>query len=113
MKSEDLTIEVALEAATALEMVLAARIHRKRVWGQEVIIPGQLGEALRLPAIIAQLSGKVMKRREKGLTRFQELWDTLSAATQQEVLNQIGWYDPKKLDWEDKRSNKRPLPDGD
>jgi hypothetical protein len=113
MKSEDFTIDTALDAAKALEKVLASRVHRKKMWGQEVIIPGQLGKALRLPTIIAQLSGKIIKRRQKGLTNFQELWDTLSHATKKEVLNQIGWYNPKELDWEDKRSNKRPQTEKD
>lgn len=108
MQSEDFDIDTALEAAKALEKVLASRIHRKKVWGQEIIVPGQLGEALKLPTIISQLSGKVIKRKEKGLTNFQELWDTLSHTTRDEVLNHIGWYDPRELDWDDKRSNRRP-----
>ncbi len=108
MQSEDFDIDTALDAARALERVLAARIHRKKVWGQEIVVPGQLGEALKLPSIIAQLSGKVAKRREKGLSNFQELWETLSQPTKEDVLNRIGWYDPKELDWEDKRSNRRP-----
>jgi len=108
MKSEDFNVDSALDAARALQSVLASRVHRKKVWGQEVIIPGQLGEALRLPHIIRQLSGKIAKRRQQGLMHFQELWETLSYPTKKEVLQHIGWYDPKELEWDDKRSNKRP-----
>jgi len=108
MRSEDFTIDTALDAAKALQKVLASRVHRKKMWGQEVIVPGQLGEALRLPTMIAQLGGKVAKRRQKGLARFQDLWDTLSEPTKKEVLDMIGWYNPKELEWDDKRSNKRP-----
>ena len=111
MQSDDFTVNTALDAARVLEEVLAARIHRKKVLGHEIIIPGQLGKALKLPTMIAQLSGKIAKRREKGLLSFQELWDTLSHPTKEEVLNQIGWYDPKELKWDDKRSNKRVKPD--
>ena len=109
MQSDEFNIETALEAAKVLEEVLAARIHRKKVWGQEVIVPGKLGEALKLPSIISELSGKMVKRRERGLDRFQELWETLSENTRSDVLNRIGWYDPKTLSWEDKRSNRRPV----
>lgn len=111
MQSEDFTVSTALDAARVLEKVLAARVHRKKILGHEILVPGQLGHALKLPTMIAQLSGKTAKRREKGLLSFQELWDTLSHPTKAEVLHQIGWYDPDELDWEDKRSNKRVLPD--
>ncbi|WP_026179941.1 hypothetical protein [Hahella ganghwensis] len=108
MHSNDFDIDTALQAAQALQKVLAARTHKKKIWGQEIVVPGQLGEALKLPTLISQLSSKVGKRREKGLEQFRELWDTLSEATRQEVLHAIGWYDPEDLDWEDKRSNRRP-----
>ncbi len=109
MQSNDFDTDTALQAAQALQQVLAARTHRKKVWGQEIIVPGQLGEALKLPTIISQLSGKITKRRDKGLDQFRELWDTLSDSTRREVLTAIGWYDPEDLDWEDKRSNRRPI----
>ena len=48
-----------------------------------------------------------------GLEDFQELWPTLSPQTRERVLEAIGWYDPKELDWDDKRSNRRPLVDPD
>ena len=55
---ETFTVESALEAATELRRVLAARTHRRKVLGQEVIVPGQLGEALQLPRIINRLQSK-------------------------------------------------------
>ncbi|WP_303291478.1 hypothetical protein [Marinobacter sp. SS5-14b] len=113
LPSENFSIETALEAAIELRKVLAARTHRRKVMGQEVIVPGQLGEALHLPRIISRLTSKQQRHREKGLEDFQELWPTLSNYTREKVLNAIGWYDPKQLDWEDKRSNRRPVIDPD
>ncbi|WP_100640127.1 hypothetical protein [Marinobacter salexigens] len=113
MELETFTTETALETAQELRRVLAARTHRRKVLGQEVIIPGQLGEALQLPQIINRLQSKQQRFRDQGLEDFQELWPTLSAATRQKVLDSIGWYDPKDLSWEDKRSNRRPTLDPD
>ena len=113
MDDVEFSIETDLDAAGALHKVLAARTHRRKVMGQEVWVPGQLGEALHLPRIIRRLQSKQQKQRELGLDEFQELWPTLSPATRDKVLDNIGWYDPKTLDWEDKRSNRRPLPDAD
>lgn len=108
MANEAFTVETALEAATALHHVLAARTHRRKLMGQEVLIPGQLGEALHLPQIIRRLQARQSRQRQRGLEHFQDLWQTLSPTTRTKVLDHIGWYDPKSLDWEDKRSNRRP-----
>lgn len=113
LDNEEFDIETALDAVAALNRVLAARTHRRKVMGQEVLIPGQLGEALQLPQIIRRLQSKQARQREQGLEDFQELWPTLSPATREKVLDRIGWYDPKSLDWEDKRSNRRPAADPD
>ncbi|MBS8241958.1 hypothetical protein DYI22_15825 [Marinobacter lipolyticus] len=113
MHDDEFSTETALDAASALHRVLAARTHRRKVMGQEVLVPGQLGEALHLPRIIRRLQSKQQKQRELGLEEFQDLWPTLSPATRDKVLDRIGWYNPKELDWEDKRSNRRPLPDAD
>lgn len=113
MELETFTTETALDAAGELRRVLAARTHRRKVLGQEVIVPGQLGEALQLPQIINRLQSKQQRFRDQGLDDFQELWPTLSAATREKVLNAIGWYNPKDLSWEDKRSNRRPSIDPD
>lgn len=113
MDNEEFDIETALDAAIALHRVLAARTHRRKVMGQEVLVPGQLGEALHLPRIIQRLQGKQLRQRARGFEEFQELWPTLSPRTREKALNLIGWYDPKSLDWEDKRSNRRPVADGD
>jgi hypothetical protein len=113
LANEVFTVETALEAATALHHVLAARTHRRKVMGQEVLVPGQLGEALHLPQIIRRLQSRQNRQREQGLEDFQDLWQTLSPITRDKVLDTIGWYDPKSLDWEDKRSNRRPDTDTD
>jgi hypothetical protein len=111
VEPEIFTEETALDAASELRRVLAARTHRRKVLGQEVLVPGQLGEALHLPRIINRLQSKQQKQRDLGLDGFQELWPTLSVTTREKVLDAIGWYNPSELDWEDKRSNRRPLTD--
>lgn len=111
METREFSIETALEAAITLRQVLAARTHRRKVMGQEVLVPGQLGEALQLPQIIRRLQSKQQKQRELGLEAFRELWSTLSPATRDKVLEGIGWYDPKQLAWDDKRSNRKPPPE--
>lgn len=107
---EDIEFDIgaANAAVEALQEVLARRTHRRKYLGQEVLVPGQLGSALRLPMISAQLKSKTAPRRERGLESFQCLWPTLSPGTQDQVLDMIGWYEPGKLSWEDKRSNRRP-----
>lgn len=110
MNTSDFTIDTALEAAISLNQVLAARRHRRKVMGQEVLVPGQLGEALHLPRIIRRLQSKQQRLREQGLEDFQSLWPTLSEITRDRVLSALGWYDPKELDWDDKRSNRKPQP---
>lgn len=113
MELETFTTETALDAAAELRRVLAARTHRRKFLGQEVLVPGQLGEALQLPRIINRLQSKQQRFRDQGLDDFHELWPTLSVATREKVLSAIGWYDPKNLDWEDKRSNRLPKVDPD
>jgi len=108
---ENFTEETALDAAKELRRVLASRTHRRKFLGQEVLVPGQLGEALHVPRIIHRLQSKQKKQRDLGLNELQELWPTLSVTTREKVLNAIGWYDPSELHWEDKRSNRRPLAD--
>lgn len=108
--TEDFTTDTALEAAISLTRVLAGRRHRRKVMGQEVLVPGQLGEALHLPRIIQRLQSRQARQRELGLEDFQSLWPTLSDSTRDKVRRVLGWYDPKDLDWDDKRSNRRPLP---
>ncbi|MDX1693739.1 MAG: hypothetical protein R3208_08225 [Ketobacteraceae bacterium] len=108
MDSEEFNLESARLAANALQEVLAARTHRKKYLGKIYTVPGRLGEALKLPTIIARLNSRVTSRQQAGLEDFQFLWDTLSEATRDNVLQLIGWYEPRELDWEDKRSNRKP-----
>lgn len=102
--------ETALAAALALQKVLARRTHRRKYLGQVYLVPGKLGEALKLPAIIDRLQSKVVRRRAQGREDFALLWESLSDPTREAVLEAINWYDPKKLSWDDKRSNRRPVP---
>ncbi len=108
MDSENFDLESARDAADALEQVFAARTHRRKYLGEVVIVPGRLGEAVKLPAIKTKLNSRVAKRQESGLDDFKFLWDTLSAVTQDAVLKIMGWYEPADLDWDDKRSNRKP-----
>lgn len=108
MQSDDFDQDSALQAAQALTRVLESRTHRRKIMGQVLLVPGQLGEALRLPTIIRRLESRMAPRRERGLDEFRQLWDTLSPGTRDEVLRLIGWYDPESLDWDDPRSNRRP-----
>ena len=109
LDSDQFNGETALNAALALQEVLARRTHRRKYLGQVYVVPGKLGEALKLPTIIAKLQSKVVARRDAGLEDFQELWETLSLPTREAVLKEIDWYDPRELSWDDKRSNRRPV----
>lgn len=108
MDSIEFSVETGIEAIEALQRTLAERTHRKRIMGQDVVRPGQLGQALRLPAILGKLRSRQSRRRQEGLDDFQTLWPTLSASTHEKVLKMMDWYDPRELDWDDPRSNRRP-----
>lgn len=108
MTTEDFDHDSALEAARALQKVLAERRHRRTVLGHPVLVPGQLGEALRLPKIIRALESRSGPRRSDGTERFQAVWESLSETSRQQVRERLGWYDPRELSWEDPRSNRSP-----
>ncbi|MFL1404106.1 hypothetical protein ACJO2E_02015 [Marinobacter sp. M1N3S26] len=103
--------ETALQAAETLAGVLARRTHRRKVMGQEVLVPGQLGDALRLPQLINRLQSRQQRQRDRAVEEFETLWDTLSNLTRHQVCRELDWYDPRELSWEDKRSNRRPPPE--
>lgn len=108
MDSDDFDIELAQKAVESLSHVLAARTHKKKYLGREYTLPGQLGSALKIPEITACLNSPMQHRRQKGLETFQALWPTLSADTRNLVAADIGWYQPDALQWDDKRSNRKP-----
>lgn len=110
MSDDGFNEETALQAAEALTRVLARRTHRRKVMGQEVLVPGQLGEALRLPQLLGRLRSRQRQQRQRAVDDFEVLWETLSHPTRQQVFEQLGWYDPRDLSWDDKRSNRRPPP---
>lgn len=102
--------ELALLAALALNEVLEQRVHRRKYLGKIVFVPGKLGDALNLPKIISDLNSRSSKSRGRGAENFNELWCTLSEPTRNKVLDMVEWYDPNDMDWEDKRSNRKPIP---
>lgn len=108
MDADEFDHESALAAALALQQVLARRTHRRKYLGQIYTVPGRLGDALRLPGIVAKLQSKAAGRRNQGLEAFCFLWSTLSVPTREAVLAAIDWYDPRQLNWDDVRSNRRP-----
>ncbi|GGY68404.1 hypothetical protein [Marinobacter zhanjiangensis] len=110
VSGEGFNEETALQAAQALAGVLARRTHRRKVMGQDVLVPGQLGDALRLPQLINRLRSRQRRQRDRALEDFETLWKSLSHSTRDQVWHQLGWYDPRELSWEDKRSNRRPPP---
>ncbi|MCP5162642.1 MAG: hypothetical protein H6999_02920 [Hahellaceae bacterium] len=91
-----------------LKEVLQRRTHVKKNLGKTYLLRGTLVAALKLPQIQDQLQSKSRPRRERGLEAFQSVWNTLSPETRQLVLDQMGWYEPEKLSWDDPRSNRRP-----
>ncbi len=108
MKSEDFETETALLAVTALKIALERRTHRRKYLGEVYQLPSTLGDVVNLPRITALLKSRSLSRREQGLEEFTYLWSTLSAATRELVLKEVGWYDHQDLDWDDKRSNRKP-----
>ncbi len=110
LESDDFNASNVLEAAVALQRVLAERTHpKKNLQGEIIQVPSTLAKDLKLPHIIKRLTSKVWGQRQKGLEEFQELWETLANGTRKRVEDQIGWYDPNDLDWDDPRSNRKPL----
>lgn len=101
--------ESALSAAQALQHVLASRTHRRKVLGEDRIVPGQLGEALGLPDLIHRLQSRSGPVRHGARERFEAIWSTLSEQSRQRVREELDWYDPRELDWEDPRSNRQPI----
>ena len=53
--AEEFDEETALAAALALQQVLAQRTHRRKYLGQVYVVPGKLGDALKLPSIDATI----------------------------------------------------------
>ncbi len=106
--SDQFDTGTALKAALALKKTLARRTHVKLVNGEERVVPGTLGEAIGLPGMISRLESRSSPQRDRGLEDFRTLWTTLSPQTTRKVLEAIGWYEPKDLDWDDPRSNRRP-----
>ena len=109
LNSDDFDVDKAILTIKALKGTFERRTHKKRNYlGEEVWVAGTLGNAVQLPKITALLVSRSATSRAKGLEAFQTLWSTLSPSTKEKVLDAIGWYEPGVLDWQDKRSNRRP-----
>ncbi|TVP57729.1 MAG: hypothetical protein EA349_05890 [Halomonadaceae bacterium] len=108
MNPHDFNQDTALQAARVLAAVLSRRQHRKVIMGQTVLVPGQLGEALRLPGIIHALQSRSGTRRNEAVERFTAIWLSLSERSREQVRERLGWYDPRQMEWDDPRSNRLP-----
>ena len=106
---EQLNDEQLLELCTQLQSVLDARLHKRQHLGEEVLVKGSLSKALKLPELIKKLSSKRPVSRQQARDAFDVLWFSLSEDTKNKTLLAFGAYDPKALDWEDPRSNKKPI----
>ncbi len=101
---------VALDIATAIEAVLNARTHKhSNVLGEDVLVQGTLSKALKLPQLITSLSNRAGVKQQSAQERLADIWITLSESTRIKSLERCEIYDPGVLDWEDPRSNRRPL----
>ena len=96
------------ELAQAIVDVLDSRTHKRIHLGDPVTVKGSLSKALKLPDIQRRLDSTHSDRQLSGKNMLAELWETLSPETQAKTLNQLDWYDPKSLSWDDPRSNRYP-----
>lgn len=101
--------EQLLSCATTLETVLNRRTHRRIIMGEDVIVSGSLSKALKLPQLILQLQSPQTRKKQQASEQLQTIWQTLSESTQLAVQQELNWYDPKALDWDDPRSNRNPF----
>ncbi len=101
-------VDAVRQLAQALQQVLDSRTHKRVYLGDEITVKGSLSKALKLPDIIRALDSPQHERQNKAQDALAELWATLSPNTQQHTLEKLNWYEPKDLNWEDPRSNRRP-----
>ncbi len=94
--------------------VLNKRKHTRLVLGHEVTVDGSLSKALKLPELLKQLKSKQELKRQAAYDRLHMIWSTLSDETKHQTLDELGWYSPSDLAWDDPRSNRNPvIPDED
>ena len=98
----------ALQLAEALESVLDKRTHKHNHLGDEIVVKGSLSKALKLPDLIKHLAS-TEKKRLLAKERLSEIWYSLSANTRAKAFDAAGLYEPKALDWDDPRSNRKPI----
>ncbi|HEY9033850.1 MAG TPA: hypothetical protein VIN71_07935 [Pseudomonadales bacterium] len=106
---EQLDMTALAELAVAITAVLDSRTHRRKYLGEEILVKGSLSKALHLPDIQRRLQSSREEKRQQGRDELARLWQSLSPATRDAVITQLGWYDPHQLDWDDPRSNRRPV----
>ena len=109
MDIHSLNIETARVLLNALEYVLDSRTHKRDHLGEEIIVKGSLSKALKVPELKRTLSRSNETTQKQGIDQLSTLWLTLSDTTQQAALDKAELYDPKKLNWDDLRSNRRPV----
>lgn len=108
MDIEHLQIESLRQLIASLIEVLDSRVHKKVHLGEEVLVKGSLSRALHLPETSRKLNSPRMDKQLQGKDELIMVWETLSMPTRQAVFEQLGWYDPSELDWDDPRSNRKP-----
>ena len=104
-----LNIETARTLVNALEDVLDSRTHKRDHLGEEIIVKGSLSKALKIPELKRTLSRSNDALQKQGLEQLSTLWTTLSDSTKQATLDKSGLYEPNELNWDDSRSNRRPV----
>ncbi len=109
MDIESLNIENARTLVSAIEDTLDSRTHKRDHLGEEIIVKGSLSKALKIPELKRTLSRTNIETQQKGIDQLSTLWATLSEATRQSALDKAGLYDPTELNWDDLRSNRRPV----
>lgn len=104
-----LDIEALRELLVAVIAVLDSRMHKRKHLGEEILVKGSLSQALHLPDLQKRLNAVNEEKQNRAREDLASVWQSLSTATRQAVIEQLGWYDPHELDWDDPRSNRRPV----
>ena len=109
MNLNELDISAIRQFAQVLEDVLSERTHKRVHLGEEIVVKGSLAKALKLPKLLKDLSSNKANIQEAAKDQFITLWTTLSQSTKDAVIRRVDWYDPQELDWDDPRSNRKPI----
>ena len=108
MNFDKFTTEQRICCAQAIEAALNRRRHHHIIMGENVVVQGSLAKALKLPELIKKLRSPQAIKRDLAAEQLESIWQSLSQATQEHVKQELNWYDPKDLTWDDPRSNRNP-----